>query len=124
MSDFAPIPPQGGLAVSLTLDVRHCLVVGGGEAAAARVRSLLAAGAQVKVVSPNLVPELVHRAAWGEVAWAERAFATQDLHATSLVLVTLNDEGESLRIAALARARGILVNLAALPSECDFHLAA
>ncbi len=64
--------------VSLRLDVRHGLVVGGGPAAVERVRALLHAGAQVKLVAPEIALELRHRAAWGEVLHLPRSFRESD----------------------------------------------
>ena len=120
--DISPIRPQGELTVTLRLDVRHCLVVGGNEVAAARVRVLLAAGAQVKVVSPELGPELRRRVAWGEVAWSERLFRAEDLVDMSLVLVAIDDPDTSRGIVDLARRAGVLVNVNRAPHLSDFFL--
>ena len=65
--------------VALDLRDRLCLVVGGGPVAEAKVEGLLAAGARVTVVSPDLTESL---AAWAidgrvmnDVAPAERGCA-------------------------------------------------
>ncbi len=110
--------------VSLRLDVRHGLVVGGGPAAVERVRALLHAGAQVKLVAPEIALELRHRAAWGEVLHLPRSFRESDLDGMKIVLVANDDADASRHIAELARARGILVNVADQPLLSDFRFPA
>lgn len=122
--EIAPITPAGPLLVALKIDVQHVLVVGGGEVATQRARSLLYAGAQVRVVAPRVTPELRRRIAWGEVAWSKRRFEDTDLDAIGLVMVAIDDADESRRIAGLARARGVTVNVADVPALCDFYMPA
>jgi len=106
------------------LDVTHVLVVGGGEVATQRARSLLYAGAQVRVVAPRVSPELRRRIAWGELAWSERRYESNDLDEIRLVMVAIDEPEESRRVAAEARARGIPVNVADVPALCDFYMPA
>src|SRR3954466_15340751 len=53
MTIDAPLYP-----VNLVLDGRPCLVVGGGSVAARKVAGLVACGARVHVVAPELTPEV------------------------------------------------------------------
>jgi len=55
--------------LGVELSGRDVLVVGGGEVAARRVRTLLADGARVHVVSPELCPELEELAERDHVTW-------------------------------------------------------
>ena len=122
--EIAPISPSGPLLVALKLDVTHVLVVGGGEVATQRARSLLYAGAQVRVVAPRVSPELRRRIAWGELAWSERRFEDADLDDARLVMVAIDEPEESRRIAGLARERGLPINVADVPALCDFYMPA
>ena len=45
--------------IALRVQGRRCVVIGGGQVAERKVRSLLAAGASVMVVSPAVSPGLV-----------------------------------------------------------------
>ena len=63
----------------LLLTGRRVVVVGGGRVAARRVPKLLAADAEVTVVSPVLHPELEAMAADGGIEWQPREFRPGDL---------------------------------------------
>src|SRR3954449_8908614 len=71
--DFPPYPS------GLRLAGRRVLVVGGGHVAQRRVPRLLAAGADVVVVSPVTTPAVEGLASAGEVTWHERRFEAGDV---------------------------------------------
>src|SRR3981189_1646272 len=62
----------------MTLQDRHALVVGGGEAAAGKVEMLLSAGAQVSLIAETVTGEIAQLIADGRIAWASRAFDEAD----------------------------------------------
>lgn len=118
-------PPgvEGGvsLLVAWRLDGKKVLVVGGGAVAAGRVRAAREADAEVTVVSPALEAEdLRTLAASGAIVWRSRRFVRSDLVRADMVMTAIDDEAHSRRIAALARARRIPVNVADVPPLCDF----
>ena len=59
--------------LGLRLRGRQVLVVGGGAVAARRVPRLLAAGADVLLVSPSATPALEELASHGRIEWRRRA---------------------------------------------------
>ena len=63
----------------LVLRGRPCLVVGGGEVGLEKVEGLLACGAEVTLVAPEAVPELVAYAKEGSIRWERRAYRSSDL---------------------------------------------
>ena len=67
-ADFPPYPS------GLRLAGRRVLVVGGGHVAQRRVPRLIAAGADVVVVSPVTTPAVEGLAGAGEITWHERGF--------------------------------------------------
>ncbi|MBC9731651.1 uroporphyrinogen-III C-methyltransferase [Nocardioides marmotae] len=73
MDDF-PTYPSG-----LRLADRRVVVVGGGHVAQRRVPQLIAAGAEVHVVAPEVTPAIEGLVGSGEVTWHERGFADADL---------------------------------------------
>ncbi|OYO05382.1 uroporphyrinogen-III C-methyltransferase [Enemella evansiae] len=86
--------------LSLELRGRRVLVVGGGRIAARRVRDLLAAGARIDLVAPELCPEL---AELGErIGWQAREFRDSDLVGAWLVHVATGDQVVDARVARLA----------------------
>ena len=72
--------------VSLQLNGKPVLVVGGGRVASRRVRALLECGARVTVVSPMLSGELAEHARAGRLEWIAREFRPDDLARASIVL--------------------------------------
>lgn len=110
--------------VTLDLEGRPCLVVGGGVIAERKVRGLLEAGARVTVVSPALSPGLVALAADARFRWRPREYAGGDTAGFFLVMVATDDGTVNGAVAAEARAGGALVNCADDPDRCDFILPA
>jgi siroheme synthase-like protein len=97
------------------------LVVGGGSVASRKVRSLLAAGARVRVVAPSVTDEL-H--ALGEhdrnLTIERRRFQDADVREVMLVFAATDERTTNSRIARVARAHHRLVSVSDLPSEGDF----
>jgi len=84
--DDPPPYPSG-----LRLSGRRVVVVGGGQVAQRRIPALLAAGADVVVVSPRITPAIEGQVLAGEVAWVERGFVDDDVADTWYVVVATDD---------------------------------
>lgn len=110
--------------VTLDIDGRPCLVVGGGPIAERKVTGLLEAGARVTVVSPALSRGLLALAGDGRFRWQPREFMAGDTAGFVLVLVATDDGAVNRAVAVEARQRGALVNCADEPAHCDFILPA
>ncbi len=97
-----PTYPSG-----LRLDGRRVVVVGGGHVAQRRVPSLLAAGADVHVVSPHVVPSIEGLAGAGELTWHRREFEEGDLEETWYVVAATDVAEVNERVGAEAEGRRI-----------------
>jgi len=106
--------------VFLDLAGADVLVVGGGDAAAAKCRLLRPAGATIRVVDPAPEPGIESLAAEGQILLLRRAFAPGDLDGVRLCYVALDDAAEAGAVVAEARRRGVLVNAVDRPMLCDF----
>jgi len=73
--------------VTLGLERRSCLVVGGGVTAEGKVTGLLEAGARVTVISPRLSRGLAALAGDGHFRWQPREFMGGDTEGFLLVMV-------------------------------------
>ncbi|CAA9369670.1 MAG: Precorrin-2 oxidase @ Sirohydrochlorin ferrochelatase activity of CysG / Uroporphyrinogen-III methyltransferase [uncultured Nocardioidaceae bacterium] len=82
--DFPPYP------AALRLAGRRVVVVGGGHVAQRRVPALLAAGAEVVVVSPEVTPAIEGLVSGGEVTWHRRGFRPEDLDEAWYVIAATN----------------------------------
>jgi uroporphyrin-III C-methyltransferase/precorrin-2 dehydrogenase/sirohydrochlorin ferrochelatase len=101
MDDFPPYPS------ALRLAGRRVVVAGGGNVAQRRVPSLLAAGADVVVVSPQVTPAIEGLVVGGEVAWHRRGFEEADLDEAWYVIAATDDRTVNERISAAAEERRI-----------------
>ena len=77
--------------LALKLTGRRVLMVGGGAVATRRVPALLAAGAAVEIVSPELTPALHGIVDAGRVTWQPSRFVPADVDGAWLVQVAVDD---------------------------------
>ena len=110
--------------VFLDLRGRSVLVVGGGSLAAEKVRGLRNAEADITVAAPTLNAELAALRDAGELAHLPRGYREGDMAGFSLVMAAEGDAAANARLSAEARRRGILLNAADDPANCDFILPA
>ena len=104
---------------------RRVLVIGGGNVGAEKVRGLLNAEADITLVSPELLPELREHAEAGRIAHIARAYREADLDGGyEFVMVATDDGAINAEVAAAGKRRGIWVNAADDPANCDFILPA
>jgi precorrin-2 dehydrogenase/sirohydrochlorin ferrochelatase len=102
------------------IEDRACLVVGGGAVGERKVRDLLAAGAKVTVVSPELTVGLAELAAQGSLTFIQGDFTPQHLDGMILVVGATDDMEVNRQVSAAAQARGLLVNIVDAPDLCTF----
>ncbi len=112
-----------GYPLSLSLEGRRCLVIGGGAEAALRAGNLLEAGAHVLVVAEEDVPGLAELA--GERLRVERrAYAPADLEEVWLVVQASSDAALATRVAADCAARRVFFCAVDQPDHSSYsHLA-
>ena len=113
---------MGYYPIFVELNGKRCLVVGGGNVGLQKVGGLLAAGAALTLVSPDLHPELQKLHDDGRFRWLARDYASGDVDGYDLVMVATDDGAINATVAAEARARKIWVNSADDVPNCDFIL--
>lgn len=96
----------------------EALLVGGGTVALRKAEKLLPYGPHIKVVAPDIIPEL---AALPGLTLCRRPFAESDLQGTPALVIAATDEPALNRnIAALCREKRIPVNVVDDPEACGF----
>ncbi|WP_193611588.1 uroporphyrinogen-III C-methyltransferase [Nocardioides lijunqiniae] len=93
--------------VGLRLTGRRVVVVGGGHVAQRRVPQLLAAGADVHVVSPDVTPAIEGLVGAGEATWHRRGFEESDLEDTWYALAVTDVTEVNERVSAEAERRRV-----------------
>lgn len=99
MTDF-PTYPSG-----LRLAGRKVVVVGGGQVAQRRIPGLVAAGALVHVVSPEITPAIEGLLGSGEITVALRGFSDADLDGAWYVIAATADPAVNAQVGAAAEQR-------------------
>ena len=105
--------------IMLRLAGRRAVVVGGGAVGMRKIAGLLAAGADVTLVTPEPPAD-----ALAGVNVLTQPYAPDTLAGAFLVFACTNEADLNARISADARAAGALVNSVDRPDECDFHVPA
>ena len=108
------------LPIHVDMKGADILVVGGGAAAEAKLRTLIKTEANISVISPEIVDEIVRWENKGLLATERREFTPSDLAGVRLVYAATEDDEVNARIADLARTLGLLVNAADQKEACDF----
>jgi uroporphyrin-III C-methyltransferase / precorrin-2 dehydrogenase / sirohydrochlorin ferrochelatase len=101
----------------LQLRSRRVVVVGGGPVAASKLEALLAAGADVTVIAPEVRPEIVQAG----VTVVRRAFEDADLDGAWWVVAAAPREVNK-RVLAAAEARRVFVNAVDDPEHATAYL--
>ncbi|MHB8681622.1 MAG: precorrin-2 dehydrogenase/sirohydrochlorin ferrochelatase family protein [Acidimicrobiales bacterium] len=118
--------------VGLVVRGRRCLVVGGGRVAARKVQSLLACGASVTMVAPEVHEALGILAANGTIAAIEdapldvqvRPYEAGEAARYRLVVTATGDPAVDAAVFEDADGAGVWVNSADDPEHCTFVLPA
>ena len=101
----------------LDLKNKTVVVVGGGKVAERKVRTLLKAGADIKVVSPELTSGLEKLAGQGKLEHIKRNYRKSDVKDCFVVVAATSAPEVNLKIASDARG---LVNVVDAPSGGNF----
>jgi uroporphyrin-III C-methyltransferase/precorrin-2 dehydrogenase/sirohydrochlorin ferrochelatase len=111
------------LPLFLNIAGRRVVLVGGGPVAAAKLQQLLAAGASVCVVAPDLVPAIANAAATGasDITIVRRAFTPGDLDGAWLVIAAATPD-VNRAVAEAAEARRLFVNAVDDPANASAYL--
>lgn len=99
---------------------KRCVVVGGGAVGERKAADLLAAGARVCVVSPEVTPTLQEQAHSGILEWLSVGYAPEHLEGAHLVFAATSRREVNAQVTTEARARGCWVNVADAPEDSDF----
>lgn len=107
--------------VFLKLAGRPGLLVGAGNVALEKLSTLLSSGIRLKVIAPEVKPEIRAFATEGKIELVERRFTPEDLHGNFVVIAATDDPEVNAAVYRDSVARGILVNSVDDPPHCDFY---
>ncbi len=114
---------MSGLPITFDIAGQTVLLVGGGQRALPKLRRLLGSRARVKLVAPE-ISSAVSDLLSDRVAWVSREFEHYDTEGTTLVFGATGIDAVDRAVAAVARDKGIPVNVVDRPDLCDFTVPA
>src|SRR5579863_2045713 len=109
------------LPIFLKLDDRPGLIVGAGNVALEKLRTLLPTGLRIRVIAPNAKSEFQRLAAEGHIDWLPRGFEPGDLDGNFVVIAATDNPDLNATIYRECVCRRILVNSVDDPPHCDFY---
>jgi uroporphyrin-III C-methyltransferase/precorrin-2 dehydrogenase/sirohydrochlorin ferrochelatase len=110
--------------IFVSVDRKPPLVTGGGELAAIKARLLLKRAETVDIGADRLGPELAELERAGRVALIAVQPGVDQVRGRPLVIAATGDDEEDARVAAIARALGVPVNVPDKPALCSFVMPA
>lgn len=110
--------------INLRLEGRRCAVIGGGRVARRKAFSLLSAGAELTIISPDILPELASLASQGKICWRQQAFSFEQVKGFFLIVCATDSLPVNRAAALAAKAAGVLVNVSAPAELSDFYVPA
>jgi precorrin-2 dehydrogenase/sirohydrochlorin ferrochelatase len=97
--------------ISLDLNGKTCLVVGGGQVAERKVHDLLECGARVIVVSPSITPGLAKLAEDARLIYRQGYYKESDLDGVFLVIGATDREEVNRQVADDCASHNLIVNI-------------
>ncbi|MBI4303333.1 MAG: bifunctional precorrin-2 dehydrogenase/sirohydrochlorin ferrochelatase [Chloroflexi bacterium] len=97
--------------IFLNIEGRRCVVVGGGDVAERKARSLLEHGASVAVISPSFSQGLQAMAQRNSMQVVSRSYQYGDLKDAVVAIAATDDKEVNTEVAREGKERGILINV-------------
>jgi siroheme synthase-like protein len=110
--------------VSLNIQGKRCVVIGGGKVALRKIKMLLDCGANVSVISPKPHPDIAKLSKERAIHLIQRDYESQDLKGAVIAIVCTDVKEVNRKVADEAKKAGILVNVADDPEPSDFIIPA
>ena len=106
--------------VFLDLKGRSCVIIGGGEVAERKIRSLQECRARVTVISPEVTPAIEEMAGRDELEWIPREYSRGDLQGVFLAIAATDRQKVNEAIAGEAETEKVILNVVDNTPLCTF----
>ena len=106
--------------ISLNVRSRKCVVIGGGQVALRKVRTLLEHGANVEVISPELCSGLGQLADKGSIHVLNRLYQEGDLSGAFITITATDDSSVNQQVIGEARRKAVMINVVDDADNSDF----
>lgn len=108
------------ITVGLSLKHRPCLVVGGGKVALRRIKKLIDEEAQVLVVSPDVLPDIVIYQEEGKLQWIEKTYSSEYMVGQQFVIVATDNPVVNMQVMEDAQGVQAFINRADVKDDSNW----
>lgn len=109
--------------ITLHIEGKKAVVIGGGSVAFRKIKRLLSSGAHVTVVSPDICTGVHELYTAGKLSWQSKIFEEEDLEEALIVMAASGTKSVNASVAAAAKPYQ-LVNIVDDPHAGNFHVPA
>jgi len=106
--------------IFLDLNHQNVVVVGGGEVAERKIKSLLIYGCTIYISSPHLTPHLQQLVAIKKIHHIPDESLDTYMDDAFMVIAATDDAEVNSKIASQAKKHGLLINAVDQPKDCNF----
>ncbi len=108
--------------INIDIQNKSCVLIGGGNVAYRKALSLLRAGADIRLISPEINDGVRSLVDDGAVKWIDRCYQQGDLQGATLAIVAVDDPAVGKKVSEEATRLNIPINVADIPEQCTFTL--
>lgn len=108
------------MPISVSINKKSCLVVGGGQVALRKVETLMDYDTSVTVIAPEVEKKIEYHAEQGRIKLKKREYQPPEAAGFGLVISASDDKELNKQIYDDAHEAGALVNVVDDPPLCDF----
>ena len=122
-ADFAIVKRYKGsrmITVGLSLKDRPCLVVGGGEVALRRIKKLIDEEAQILVVSPDVLPDIVIYQEEGKLQWVAKPYRSEYMVGQQFVIIATDNPVVNVQVMEDAQEVQAFINRADVKDDSNW----
>lgn len=116
----AGVPFQPHFPIFANLKDRRITIVGGGNTAFKRAKTLIKFGAEVRIIAPEISAETAGLVREGKILWLKIEFVPQLLEGSDLVVAATNVREVNRAVSEAAKKMQMLVNIADSREESTF----
>lgn len=106
--------------IMLNIANKKCIIVGGGNVALRKAKTLLEYTKQITIISECLCDELSSLILNSGISWVKRNYTVGDINNTFLVVAATNNKTVNHQVYEEAKSKNILINVIDEPELCDF----
>lgn len=108
--------------VNLNITKKKCVVIGGGNVALRKLRTLLECDPALVIISPDVSCEMAAVIAEHDIKHEKRGYRSGDLNGAFLCIAATNDPVVQQAISEEADREKVLLNSVTSPEICDFQV--